>query len=209
MIKQDKEVLWRPGRVWYGAQDITGMIGAAGVSAGVHTGAPVQQEIGTTGHVGILLDTAGDMVTHNAPIPDDLDPRHPVYARVVWCSGSTDTADTVTWIVLYKTFIPNVSALATADVALNKTIAAMDVPVATALAVCKTGWGKINGGTISDKAEDWSWLVEMDAFDAGLAEDKFFLGLEIMYTPRRLQGQDGMQMPAQVPAYALAKNVNG
>lgn len=208
MIKADRELLWRPGRVWYGAQDITGMIGAAGVSAGAHTGAPVQQEISTFGIVGVLLDTAGDMLCHNAPIPYDLDPRHPVYVRVVWTSGSSTTDDTVTWIVTYKQLVPNVTALDVAATALNTTIAAQDVP-GTAYAICKTAWGKINGGTITDTAEDWTWLIEMDAFDAGLTEDKFFLGLEVMYTPRRLQGVDGMSMPAKVPAYMLAKNVNG
>jgi hypothetical protein len=180
------------------------MIGAAGVSAGAHTGAPVQQEISTFGIVGILMDTAGDMICHNAPLPYDLDVRHPVYARVVWCSGSTDTADTVTWIVTYKQLIPNVTALAVAATALDKTIAAQDVPVATAYAVCKTAWGRINAGTIDPKAEDATWLVEMDAFDAGLAEDKFFLGLELAYTPKRLRYRDGMKVEAKLAPYMLS-----
>lgn len=221
MIKGDKELLWRPGRVYYPAMFFTGMsvsaINEGGVAndayglnwEGSHTGAPVSQEISTFGINGILLDTAGDMVGHDAPIPYDLDPRHPVYTRVVWASGSTDTADTVTWIATYKQLVPNVTALATAATALDKTIAAQDVPVATAYALCKTSWGCINGGTIADTAEHWTWLVEMDAFDAGLAENKFFLGLEVAYTPRRLQGVDGMQMPSKFPAYALSKNING
>lgn len=218
MIKADKELLWRPGRVYYPAMSFTGMSvsainegGAANDAYGVnwegsHTGAPVTKEISTFGINGVLLDTAGDMVVHDAPIPYDLDPRHPVYARVVWCSGSTDTADTVTWIISYDVLTPNVTALATPTSTLIST--AMDVPVATAYALCKTTWGKISGGTISDKSEHWVWMIEMDAFDAGLSEDKFLLGLEVMYTPRRLQGMDGMQMPSQVPAYTLAKNVN-
>ena len=209
MIKGDKEILWRPGRVYYGAQAFTGIIGAAGVSAGVHTGAPIQQEISTFGIASILLDTAGDMLVTDSPIPYDLDPRHPVYARVVWASGSTDTADTVTWIVTYKQLVPNVTALATPATALDSTIAAQDVPVATAYAICKTAWGRINAGTITDTAEHWIWNVEMDAFDVGLSEDKFLLGLEIAYTPRRLQGVDGMQMQSKFPAYALSKNING
>jgi len=209
MIKGDKELLWRPGRVYYPAQAFTGIIGAAGVSAGVHTGAPIQKEISTLGIASILLDTAGDMLVTDSAIPYDLDPRHPVYARVVWTSGSTDTADTVTWIVTYKQFISNVTALDTPATALDTAIAAQDVPVATAYALCKTAWGKINGGTISDQAAHWAWNVEMDAFDVGLSEDKFLLGLEIAYTPRRLQGVDGMQMPAKMPAFMLAKNVNG
>lgn len=221
MIKGDKEILWRPGRIYYPAMFFTGMSvsainegGAANDAYGVnwegsHTGAPISKEISTFGINGILLDTATDTVQHDAAIPYDLDPRHPVYMRVVWTSGSTDVTDTVGWVVKYKQLVPNVTALATAATALDSTIAAMDVPVATAYALCKTGWGRINGGTITDTAEHWVLYVEMNTFDAGLAEDKFFLGLEVAYTPRRLQGVDGMQMPSKFPAYALSKNING
>lgn len=221
MIKGDKELLWRPGRIYYPAMFFTGMSvgainegGAANDAYGVnwegsHTGAPISKEISTFGINGVLLDTNTDAVGHEAPIPYDLDPRHPVYARVVWTSGSVDTADTVQWTVTYKQLTPNVTALATGATALDTVIAAQDVPVATAYALCKTAWGKINGGTILDTAEHWTWNVAMTTFDVGLSEDKFLLGLEIAYTPRRLQGVDGMQMPSKFPAYALAKNING
>lgn len=205
MFKHDSAFVWRPGHLYIPAQNFTGIIGAAGVSVGVHTGAPVQQEISTFGIASILLDTAGDMVCTDGMIPWDLDPAKDVKVRVVWASGSTDTADTVTWIVTYKTLVPNVTALATPSTALDKTIAAQDVPVATAYAICKTAWGVIKGGTISDLAENWIWNVEMDAFDVGLSEDKFLLGLEIAYTPRRLREGDGMLKAADYPTYTLGK----
>lgn len=207
-IKSDKEMLWRPGRAYYPASSFTGVIGAAGVSAGTHTGAPIQQEISTFGINSILMDTATDALVTDAMIPWDLDPRHPVYARVVWTSGSVDTADTVLWTLLYKQLVPSVTALSVPATALATDIVAMDVPVATAYAMYKTSWGKIAGGVISDKAEHWIWMVSMTSFDAGLAEDKFLLGLEIAYSPRRLQGVDGMPMPTKFPAYMLSKNVN-
>src|SRR6476659_1999967 len=106
-IKQDKELLWRPGRIYYPAATFTGILGAAGVSVGAHTGAPVQQEITTMGIVSILMDTATDALVTDGMIPYDLDPAHPVYARVVWTCGSTDTADTTLWTLLYRTMIPN------------------------------------------------------------------------------------------------------
>lgn len=205
MFKHDSAFRWRPGRIYYPAQDFTGIIGAAGVSAGVHTGAPVQQEISTFGIASILLDTAGDMLVTDGMIPADLDPQKDIKVRVVWASGSTDTADTVTWIVTYRTLTPNVTALATPGTALDVTIAAQDVPVATAYAICKTAWGVIKGGTIADTAEHWVWNVEMDAFDVGLSEDKFLLGLEIAYSPRVLYGGDGMLAPADYPVYTLSK----
>lgn len=217
MFKHDSAFVWRPGYVYYPAMFFTGMSvsainegGAANDAYGVnwegsHTGAPVSKEISTFGINGILLDTAGDMVCTDAPIPADLDPQKDIKVRVVWASGSTDVADTVTWIANYLVLIPNVTAIAAPSVALDTAITAQDVPVATAYALCKTAWGVIKGGTISDLAEHWAWLVEMDAFDAGLSEDKFFLGLEIAYTPRRLYGGDGMLKNADMPIRTLSK----
>lgn len=205
MFRQDSAFNWRPGRIYIPAQNFTGIIGAAGVSVGTHTGAPVQQEISTFGMASILLDTAGDMLVTDGMIPADLDPAKNIKVRAVWTSGSTDTADTVTWLVTYKAFVPNVTALATPATALDTVIAAQDVPVATAYALCKTAWGIINGGTISDQAENWAWNVEMDAFDAGLAEDKFLLGLEIAYTPRKLREGSGMLRNSDYPTYTLGK----
>lgn len=217
MFRQDSAFAWRPGRIYIPAMTFTGMSvsainegGAANDAYGVnwegsHTGAPISKEISTFGINGILLDTAGDMVTTDLMIPGDLDPDKPIKARVVWCSGSTDTADTVTWIVTYDYQEPNVTALRTPATALDTTITAQDVPVATAYALCKTAWGVIKPGTIPATAEHWSWMVEMDAFDVGLSEDKFLLGLEIAYTPRRLYSGDGMLKGADYPIRTLSK----
>lgn len=205
MIKSDKEMLWRPGRVYYPVSGFSGIVGAAGVSVGAHTGAPVQQEITTMGIVGILLDTAADAIVTESKIPWDLDVSKNVYARVVWTCGSTDVADTVTWRLLYRAITPSVTALATPATALDTAIAAQDVPVATAYTVINSPWGVIAANTISEKAEHWAWLVELNAFDAGLSEDKFALGLEIMYTPKRLQGVDGMAQSAKAPLAMLGK----
>lgn len=217
MFKHDSAFRWRPGRIYYPAMFFTGMSvsainegGAANDAYGVnwegsHTGAPISKEISTFGINGILLDTAGDMLVTDGMIPADLDPQKDVKVRVVWASGSSDTADTVTWIVTYKTLVPNVTALDTPATALDTTITAMDVPVATAYAICKTAWGVIKGGTINELAENWIWNVEMDAFDAGLTEDKFLLGLEIAYSPRKLYGGDGMLSAADYPIRTLSK----
>ena len=217
MFKHDSAFVWRPGYIYYPAMFFTGMtvgaINEGGAAShvygakweGSHTGAPISKEISTFGINGVLLDTATDMVCTDAPIPGDLDPQKDIRARVVWCSGSTDITDTVTWVAKYLAMVPNVTALATPATALDTTIAAQDVPVATAYALCKTQWGVIKGGTINELAEHWAWLVEMNAFDAGLSEDKFFLGLEISYTPRRLYGGGGMLKAADMPIRTLSK----
>jgi len=208
MIKGDKEILWRPGRVYVPASTMTGMIGAAGVDAGVHTGAPVQQEISTIGLVGILMDTAGDEVNHLMQLPYDFDTKHNMYVRVHYTTASATAADTIEWLVRYLAITPNVTTLASPSTACNTDIASMTV-TGTALSHQVTSWGVIKGGSFSEKNEAVAWEIELQAFAAGLTEDKFLLGLEIAYTPRRLQGVDGMQMPSKFPAYMLAKNVNG
>ena len=130
-VYSDKSLLWRPGRLYLPAMSFTGMSvtainegGAANDSYGAgwegsHTGAPVSKEISTFGHNAILLDTAGDMVVTDHMLPADVDLSKNIYVRVHWSCGSTDTADTITWIVLYRALIPEVTALATPDTALN------------------------------------------------------------------------------------------
>lgn len=217
-INNDQGLIWRPSRMYIPAMQFTGMSvtainegGAANEAYGVgwegaHTGAPVSKEISTFGYNAILLDTAGDMVITDHLLPYDFDPQKPMYVRVHWASGSTDVADTIDWIVTYQAMVPEVTAMVTPATALTTTIAQDTVPVATAYVRCRSPWGKIAGGTIDEKAEDISWLIEMDAFAAGLAEDKFLLGLELMYTPRRMHYGDGMYRESK-PALAMLGKV--
>lgn len=214
-VYSDKSFEWRPGRLFLPAMSFTGMsvgaIAEGGAAShvygakweGAHTGAPVSKEISTFGLVGVLLDTAGDMVLTDHMLPYDMDLAKNVYVRVHWACGSTDTADTITWIVTYRAHIPEVTALATPATALSTAIVADTVPVATAYTVNRSPWGVINADAIDKKAEHMAWLVEMDAFAAGLTEDKFILGLEIQYSPKRLRGPDGMAHEAARPSYLL------
>lgn len=220
-LKHDSNLSWRPGRVWLPAMQFTGMSvtainegGAANDAYGVgwegaHTGAPISKEISTFGVNGILLDTAADEVNTFMILPDDLDLSKRIYARVHWTSGSTDVADTVTWKVWYKPLIFNVTAIdaigATGGTALDKVIAAQDVPVATAYAWVVSEEGYLDAGKLPDTTGALLWSVELDAFDAGLSEDKLLLGLELRYTPRRLWGPDGMSHEAKAPTFIAGK----
>ena len=58
-----------------------------------------------------------------------------------------------------------------------------DIPVGTANAQQMSAKGILSGGAIAATDQFMMLLVEMDAFDAALSEDKWFLGLEIEYTP--------------------------
>lgn len=200
-FNNDQGFRWRPGRLYLPASTFTGL--AAGI--GVHTGAPIEAEISTIGDAAFLVDTAGDMVVTTHMIPWDLDPQKPIYVRVHWSSGSTDTADTIDFIVTYTALIPEVTAQITPATALSTVIAQDTVPVATAYTRNRSSWGVINAGTLNEKAEDLSWLIEMDAFAAGLTEAKLILGLEIMYTPRKLHYPDGMKHEAKAATALLAK----
>lgn len=220
-MKHDAQIQWRPGRIWIPAMHFNGVSVAAldeGGSAtfaygagwvGAHTGAPISKEISTFGVNGILMDTAADEVNTYMPLPYDIDLNKRIYARVHWTSGSTDTADTVTWKVWYKPIVFNVTALAaigaSGGTALDVVVAADDVPVGTAYAWAVTEEGYMDAGKLPENTEALMWSVELDAFDVGLSEDKFLLGLEIRYTPRRLWGPDGMLHEAKAPIHIAGK----
>lgn len=197
----DKQFVWRPGRRYIPVSEFTGWLGAAGVSAGAGAGAPVQQEISTFGVVGCLMDTAADVLDHHLRLPGDVDLKRDIKFRVDWTSGSATTADTIDWKVFYKFIIPDTTTIATATTALD-TVIAQDT-VAGAYIWQSTAYGILKGGTLTQNVEVLMLQVELDAFAAGLTEDKFLLGLEMTYTPKRLRGPDGMAAPSAYPTKAL------
>lgn len=201
-VYSDKSFEWRPARVHIPVSSFTGILGAAGVSVGAGGGAPVQQEISTFGIVGILMDTAGDLLDHNWSLPADLDREKDILFRLHWTSGSATTADTITWKVFYKPIVPDVTTIAAASTALD-TVIAQDT-VAGAYIWQATSWGVLNGGTLAYDVEKLMLQVELDAFAVGLTEDKFPLELEIAYTPKRLRGPDGMARNAALPSPMLS-----
>lgn len=198
----DRNMEWRPGRIYIPVSEFTGWIGqAAAVNAGTGPGAPVQQEVSTFGIVACLMDTAGDALDHNLMIPYDCDLNKDIRFRVHWTSGSATTADTIDWKVFYLGLVPNTTTIAAATNALTTTVA--QDTVAGAYIYQTTEYGVLVGGTLSQSVESLTLQVEMDAFAAGLTEDKFLLGLEMVYTPKRMRGPDGMAHGAKLPTTAL------
>ena len=155
--------------------------------AGVDDGAPVFKEISTLGMMGLLTDTAGDSVSHLMRIPDIWSFEHEIGVRVYWTSGSQTAADTIDWIVLYDLTAED-AALAAAATALDTAIAQDTVGDTTAYMLKRTSRGIINRDSIADTDLFIAFNVEMDAFAAGLGEDKFLLGLEIDYAPTWTDG---------------------
>src|SRR5690348_17184765 len=104
MIKSDKELLWRPGRLFIPVQNmgfIYNATGAAGVkTAGAGTSSAtnkVYTSINSLQMVGVVLEAANDSIGLHTLLPYDYDRAKPMYVRVHWTSGSSDTADTITW----------------------------------------------------------------------------------------------------------------
>jgi hypothetical protein len=207
MIKSDYHLDWRPGRIYIPAMNFTGLIGAAGVSVGANTGACVTQEISTFGLVAPMMDTAGDVLDHNLHLPYDVDRNKPIKFRVHWTSGSSTTDDTILWKVFYLAIVPDSTTIAAASTALGTVIATDNVIGAYTWQV--TSYGAIPAGTLAPNVEALTLQVEMDAFAAGLTEDKFLLGLEMLYTPKRFRGVDGMKHEASLPTYMLGNGYGG
>lgn len=152
--------------------------------------------INSTGIFGVKMNTAGDTIRHYFRVPVDFDSSQPTYVRVHWTSGSSTTADTITWKVFRKARTQNVEALtATIDTALDTAIPQDTVPVATAFAVCVTSSGKINAGSITP-TDVQELALEMDAKAAGLSEDIFALGVELLYVPLLAKDTYGVNTPA-------------
>lgn len=208
-LKHDDEIVWRAKRLWLPVTSFANYVGAAGVNAGVHTGAPVWQELSTFGVAGVLLDTAADEVNTYMPIPYDMDFSKRIYVRVHWTTGSVTTADTIDFKVWYKALVHETTAILaignTGGVALDKLIAQDTVPTTTAYTwnITEAGW--LDAGKLAEDTNALLWSIELDAFAAGLTEDKFALGLELQYTPRRLAGGDGMAHEAKSPTFIAGK----
>jgi hypothetical protein len=142
------------------------------------------EDINSTGLYGLKMNTAGDSVNHLWQHPPDIDFSKPIRTRVRWTSGSSTTADTITWKVFRKVMTPNTTSLTnTISTALDTAIPQDTVPVATAFALCHTAYGKWNASADFGPAYSHLLKVEMDAKAVGLAEDIYLLGLDILYTP--------------------------
>lgn len=212
----DRSFTWRPGRVFIPGMNFTGMTvgaineGGAGNFVygqkweGSHTGVPTSVEIAAAGVNAVNMDAAGDMVAHYMLLPYDYDPKHPMYTRVHWSSGSSDVADTIDWIVTYLPIALDTTVIADATTALDLAIAQDTVAAASANLWQATSFGSINGEKFATNVESIVWKVEMDAFAAGLTEAKNFLGLELRYTPKRFRAPDGMGHEAANPMFMLS-----
>lgn len=210
-FKRDSRFWWKPSRVFIPAWSFSLQQAALdGNAANADTvlisaaSAANWEEINSLGVSGLDMSTDAEEVNTLQMLPYDLDIKHPVYVRVHYTTGSSDTADTVLWKVRYLPIQPNVTEIVSAATALDEVIATDTIPVATAYVWTATEWGRINANTLTNRVEAIQWEVEMDTKDTDISEDIFFLGLEIRYTPKRLQYRDGMKHEAKAGTFMLA-----
>ena len=174
-----------------------GMDGSGGTPVSSEAGAPVEKELSTTGHTGVFMDDAGDMVNCSIPVPRDLNPLHPIGIRVVYGTGSATAADSVEWIVLYDVLTEG-TALAIGSTVLDTVIGAETISGVTD-ALEFSGRGVINGGAVSRTVNEnnvsfFSFLVECQALTV-ITEDVIYFGLQMDYVPKRSQGPERTQNP--------------
>lgn len=187
---RDRNIDWRRKRVFYTWRSFLDSIGVTTTTyVKLGAGAAVAQEISDFEVAGLLVDTAADEVNGIFPVPWDADPDYELGFSVLWTSGSATTADTIDWVVLFELF-------AVGGV-LDEVAGALDTAIAQdtvsgAYQLQKTARGIKNAGWATRAQTDagafFGIQCDMNAFAAGLDEDKFFLGLEMDYRIRATEG---------------------
>lgn len=141
-------------------------------------------KVGARSFCGIQTSTAVlDLIPITFPIPRVWDRRQPIDMRVWWSSEAAAVGTrSITWKVQYNTFTADDSIYGTL-VDLD-TLIAVDYPAGTSGYFQVSPTGRINAGKIAAAHTMLDLNVFMSAFDGAFTEKKFFLGLEIEYTPR-------------------------
>lgn len=206
MIVRDADVIWRPGRIYIPAWSFAGLrfsaLGSGQASSATISSATTASPsmrinlVGDSGYTGLLTSSMNDAVNHLMMVPYDLDVSKPVRVSIWWCANTTSITEAVTWLVTYVQMVANTTALDAPFVALDSAIGSDAHPVATALSLAKTPYGVINGNTINKNTEAIGWRVLLSTHD--LAAQPTFLGMEVVYTPKRFYYQDGMRHEAKL-----------
>lgn len=202
MIKHDKEMLWRPGRIWipawqFGGLDYETTTTTDIKSIGVGTGNDLAiAEVNTGNVTGIAFGANADTVETLLLMPD-LDKSQNIFFKVWWTANNT--SGSVTWDVLYKTYVADSTTVgsAAATTALDVAIGA-DSMAGVAYTMMRSPAGVLKGGTLADNVEMLQLSVKRTA--ATTVTSALFMGLEIYFTPKRLWGV-GSLIPSKSAQY--------
>ena len=204
----DKGFEWRPGRLYIPAWQFSGLDYEATTATDIKsmgTGAANDTsiiEINTSGVTALNMTANANSVETFLMMPWDLDIQKNIYFRVWWTANNT--SGSVTWDVLYKTYVADSTVLGTAPAATALTTAiGSDAMAAVAFTVMRSPEGILSGGTLGDNVE----ALQLGVVRTSVATitTASFLGLELRYSPRRLRGPDGMAREAKSPIFIAAK----
>lgn len=137
---------------------------------------------------GLLLTTANDGVEFHYMIPYDLDRLKPTGLRCIWTSEAAAVgARDITFAIKYTKHAVG-AALAVGGTALDTTIA-VQAPAGVTKTIERTARGIINANKFAKTDYLCSFLVQMTAFNGAFTENKYLLGVELDYMPRRFIGR--------------------
>ena len=205
MIKSDKEILWRPGRIYIPAGQFSGLAYEATTGNAIKsigTGTPsasnlVLGEVNTSGITGLALNTADNTVCHLMEVPADMDLQFPLYTSLYWTANNT--SGSVDWEMFYKAYIPGTTVLGSAEAATAMSkVGAAQTMAAVAYTLMRTPEMKIFGKVFPDTTELIQLTVQMHALVTITAP--FLIGMAIRYTPKRLAGMGGV-VESKAPLY--------
>lgn len=143
-------------------------------------------EIGSTGLVGLEVETNSSIVSHFMAFPTFMDTDEDIYVRGHWTSASSDTADSFSVTVSYREYSDG-DTIGTGPTAQLGVAIPTDF-VSGNLDYQVTKAGTLNAGRLNpDDTDGIEWQVLLQ-FDSGLAEAKHFIGLEFFYLPKLTPG---------------------
>lgn len=136
---------------------------------------------------GLLLAAANDGVEFFGMIPYDVDITKPIGLRCWWTSEAAAVATrTITFRIRYGK-VGAGAAIPAVTTALDTVITAQ-APTGTAAALERGNRGVIDANKFVETDFFWGFEILMTAFDAAFTENKYLLGLEVDYVPRKTAG---------------------
>lgn len=186
-LKRNEQLWMRPGRLYIPAWQFSGIdyetttatdLKSMGTGAANDTAVAEQN---TSGVTGVSFGANANSLEHFLAIPPDMDLSHPIYFSVVWVGGTGSS--TVTWTVLYKTYIANSTTLGAAPAATALSAAIAADTNGTAFQLMVTNEGRLNGGALADTTE----FLQLGVVRTAASAVPILLGLNIRYTRKLLQ----------------------
>lgn len=184
MSVQDQNIGWLEVIEYIPAQAFQTYVTGAGIGAG----APVFQEINSSGVSGIQINQAADSIATFWHMGSRVDVSKEVRFRV-WATSSSTDGDSETITVLYTPVVEGTTAIAAPTTALSTAIPAYTFST-TANVAQATDFGKINRSTLAATCS--GLLIDVASTMTNASADEIsILGLEIRYTPRLTYGPGG------------------